>query len=153
VDTALSTQAKDLVSMRKLLKSFILIAAVVFTQSGAQAGDAKTIRIEPRAFYGATVSLESGVRVFRPLPPPGYVIINPNQTPVNINVEDVTKRIESTSHHHYHGAPGVAGGGRAVGGYLPYANRFRGKRRHVGKRHPQFGANRGGLRGGKGGRR
>jgi hypothetical protein len=136
--------------MRNLLKPFILIAAVVFAQSGVQAGDAKTIRIEPRAFYGATVSLESGVRVFRPLPPPGYVIINPNQTPVNINVEDVTKRIESTSHHHYHGAPGVVGGGRVVGGYLPYANRFRGKRRrHIGRRHPQFGAKMGGLRGGK----
>jgi hypothetical protein len=133
VDTALSTQAKDLVSMRNLLKPFILIAAVMFAQTSAQAGDAKTIRIEPRAFYGATVSLESGVRVFRPLPPPGYVIINPNQTPVNISVQDVTKRVYSTSHHHYHGAgrPGVVYGRPGLGVGLPVVNRFRrgGKRR------------------------
>lgn len=135
--------------MPSVFKSFLFAIAILVASAGAQAGDAKTIRIEPRAFYGATISLESGVRVFRPLPSASHVIINPNKTPVNINVEDVTKRIESTSHHHYHGTPGVVGGGRVVGGYLPYANRFRGKRRHVGRRHPRFGAKMGGLRGGK----
>lgn len=136
--------------MRGILKSFLFAAAISVAASGAQAGNAKTIRIEPRAFYGATISLESGVRVFRPLPSTSHVIINPNKTPVNINVEDVTKRIQSTSHHHYHGAPGVVRGGRVVGGYLPYVNRFRGKRRHhAGGRHRPFRAKRGGLRGGK----
>ena len=130
--------------MRNLLKPFILIAAVVFAQTSAQAGDAKTIRIEPRAFYGATVSLESGVRVFRPLPPPGYVIINPNQTPVNISVKDVTKRVYSTSHHHYHGAgrPGVVYGRPALGVGLPVVNRFR-----RGKRWGHRGGRRGGRAG------
>ncbi len=139
--------------MRYLMTLSFGLASLLTAVAGARASDAKTIRVEPRAFYGATITLESGVRVFRPLPSASHVIINPNKTPVNINVEDVTKRIESTSHHHYHGAPGVVGGGRVVGGYLPYANRFRGKRRHVGRRHRQFGAKRGGLRGGKGGRR
>ena len=129
--------------MRNLLKPFILIAAVVFAQTSAQAGDAKTIRIEPRAFYGATVSLESGVRVFRPLPPPGYVIINPNQTPVNISVKDVTKRVYSTSHHHYHGAgrPDVVYGRPSLGVGLPVVNRFR-----RGKRRGHHGGRRGGHR-------
>jgi hypothetical protein len=48
-----------------------------------------TTRIEPRPFYGATVTIESGVRVFRPLPPHDRVIINPgNATPLTVNVGD-----------------------------------------------------------------
>jgi hypothetical protein len=49
-----------------------------------------TTRIEPRPFYGATVTIEAGVRVFRPLPPHDRVIINPNNaTPLTLNVGDV----------------------------------------------------------------
>ena len=49
--------------------------------------DSYTTRIEPRPFYGATVTLEEGVRVFRPLPRHDRVIINPgNATPVYIDV-------------------------------------------------------------------
>ena len=48
-----------------------------------------TTRIEPRPFYGATVTMEAGVRVFRPLPPHDRVIINPNKaTPLTLNVGD-----------------------------------------------------------------
>jgi hypothetical protein len=47
-----------------------------------------TTRIEPRPFYGATVTIEHGVRVFRPLPRHDRVIINPNATPVQLNVGD-----------------------------------------------------------------
>jgi hypothetical protein len=43
----------------------------------ACAEDAYTTRIEPRAAYGATVTIEEGVRVFRPLPSERHVIINP----------------------------------------------------------------------------
>jgi hypothetical protein len=42
------------------------------------AQEAHTTRIEPRPYYGATVTLEAGVRVFRPLPPVRHVIINPD---------------------------------------------------------------------------
>ena len=35
----------------------------------------RTTRIEPRPFYGATVTIEAGVRVFRALPPHDRVII------------------------------------------------------------------------------
>jgi hypothetical protein len=48
-----------------------------------------TTRIEPRPAYGAIVTIERGVRVFRPLPPHDRVIINPNGTPVQLNVGDV----------------------------------------------------------------
>jgi hypothetical protein len=52
-----------------------------------------TTRIEPRPFYGATVTMEAGVRVFRPLPPHDRVIINPgNATPINIEVGDTRAR-------------------------------------------------------------
>jgi len=51
--------------------------------------DPVTTRIEPRPFYGATVTMEAGVRVFRPLPPHDRVIINPNNaTPLTLNVGD-----------------------------------------------------------------
>ena len=46
-----------------------------------------TTRIETRPFYGATVTLEEGVRVFRPLPPHDRVIINPGGvTPLSIGI-------------------------------------------------------------------
>ena len=44
----------------------------------------RTTRIEPRPFYGATVTIEAGVRVFRPLPPHDRVIIDPGYAPVGI---------------------------------------------------------------------
>jgi hypothetical protein len=50
--------------------------------------DAATTRIEPRPFYGATVTLEEGVRVFRPLPRHDRVIINPNNAPVYLGFNE-----------------------------------------------------------------
>lgn len=59
--------------------------------------DSSTIRIETRAFYGATVTLEEGVRVYRPLPAHGRVIINPGgRTPLNLTLEE--RRIENNTH-------------------------------------------------------
>ena len=60
----------------------VLVSLPAFAQS--------TTRIEPRPFYGATVTLEEGVRVFRPLPPHDRVIINPgNATPLYLDVGSV----------------------------------------------------------------
>jgi hypothetical protein len=57
--------------------------------SAAAFAESSTTRIEPRPFYGATVTIEAGVRVFRPLPPHDRVIINPNNaTPLTVNVGD-----------------------------------------------------------------
>jgi hypothetical protein len=71
------------------------LAAVVVGGTSAAFAQSSTIRIEPRPVYGATVSLEEGVRVYRPLPPERIVIVNPNGTPVNIGISE--KRVISTS--------------------------------------------------------
>ncbi len=39
--------------------------------------DSQTTRIEIRPIYGATVTLEHGVRVYRPIPPTTNLIIDP----------------------------------------------------------------------------
>lgn len=102
-------------------------AAATFSVSPAAASDQpSTIRIETRPFYGAVITREAGVRVYRPLPPTSKVIINPHgRTPLSLNIEEH----RHTSHNHYHNAPaapaeqpahGVAGGYLSpyhVGGY------------------------------------
>ena len=53
----------------------------------------RTTRIEPRPVYGAIITLEAGVRVFRPLPPHDRIIINPgNATPLYMGVGDAPVR-------------------------------------------------------------
>jgi hypothetical protein len=53
------------------------------------AAEGYTTRIETRPFYGATVTLEEGVRVFRPLPVERQVIINPGgQTPLSLGFNE-----------------------------------------------------------------
>ena len=64
-------------------------AAILLLPTAAVAYEATTTRIETRAFYGATVTLEAGVRVFRALPPHSKVIINPGgKTPVTLGFEE-----------------------------------------------------------------
>ena len=88
-------------------------------------------RVETHGFYGATVTVEEGVRVFRPLPSTGHMIINPDgRTPVSLNI--------SESVHHYVGpnGGGIAGGGGAVAGAhggLPLGLGQGGGRGHQGK--------------------
>ena len=73
--------------MRTLAFGLIAGAGMAFGSLAASAEQSYTTRIEPRPFYGATVTLEAGVRVFRPLPPHDRIIINPgNATPINIDV-------------------------------------------------------------------
>ncbi|MEL7049727.1 MAG: hypothetical protein AAFO75_12370 [Pseudomonadota bacterium] len=51
----------------------------------AAVAEGSTTRIEPRPYGGAIVTLEHGVRVYRPLPPTKRVIINPNgETPLSL---------------------------------------------------------------------
>jgi len=83
-------------------------AAVVLTGPTVAAAQSSTVRIEPRPVYGAMVTIEEGVRVFRPLPPERMVIVNPNGTPLNLSFSEkrVTKIKRSTSqnvHKHYYG--------------------------------------------------
>ena len=74
------------------MRWFVLILALPFAsvfgpvQSSAES---YTTRIEPRPFYGAVVTIEEGVRVFRPLPPVRHMIVNPGgQTPLYLSVYD-----------------------------------------------------------------
>lgn len=85
-----------------------LLACLVFA-APALAQQASTTRIEPRPVYGATVTIEEGVRVFRPLPPERHVIVNPGgATPIQLSINE-TRVIEhrssvsqnSHSHRHY----------------------------------------------------
>ncbi len=76
----------------RILAIGILVGAGI-AAGGTAASAQSTTRIEPRPFYGATVTLEEGVRVFRPLPPHDRVILHPtNATPVNIEVGDPRRR-------------------------------------------------------------
>ncbi len=62
-------------------------AALLLTVASAAAEEPTTTRILPYNVYGATVTVEHGVRVFRPLPADGHVIVNPgNRTPMSLNV-------------------------------------------------------------------
>lgn len=112
--------------MNRAISSLALAATVALAAAGsAWAGDAKTIRIEPRPFYGATISLESGVRVFRPLPPTKHMIINPNRTPVKISLTEETRRIYKTVRHSGSGYASRGSYGSGAGGYIPYVKSFR----------------------------
>jgi hypothetical protein len=75
--------------MRLASTAIVAAAVAALVPVAASASDATTTRIETRAFYGATVTLEAGVRVFRPLPPHSKVIINPGgKTPVSLGFEE-----------------------------------------------------------------
>jgi len=64
--------------------AFLFLAAVV---PAAFAQQAHTTRIETRPYYGAVVTIEHGVRVYRPVPPTTHLIVNPDgATPLAIHV-------------------------------------------------------------------
>lgn len=65
------------------------LAVVLLGAAPALSQNATVTRIEPRPFYGATVTIEEGVRVFRPLPRHKSIIINPgHKTPLRVHVDN-----------------------------------------------------------------
>jgi len=87
-------------------------ALAAFGGVSAALAQASTTRIEPRPVYGATVTIEEGVRVFRPLPPERHVIINPGgTTPLTLGLNETRVLEQSTSvsrnihDHRYYGGP------------------------------------------------
>ena len=76
----LSPSVQEQVTMRILTAIGAAAAVAGGAATMASAEDAYTTRIEPRATYGATITVEEGVRVFRPLPSERHVIVNPGVT-------------------------------------------------------------------------
>lgn len=102
--------------------SLIALAIPAILAPPANAQDAYTTRIEPTPFYGATVTLESGVRVFRALPSTRHVIVNPGgQTPLALGYNDtrVTEHSYSTNYNYNYDR----GGNRNVYGGAFLGNR------------------------------
>jgi hypothetical protein len=64
-----------------------LVTITVALVVPVQAETAHTTRIETRPVYGATVTIEHGVRVYRPIPPTEHLIVNPDRAPLVLNVE------------------------------------------------------------------
>lgn len=74
--------------MRLFGSLFLLAFGLAFA---AQAENPRTTRIETRPYYGAVVTIEHGVRVYRPVPPTQHLIINPDgATPLQLNVGEGT---------------------------------------------------------------
>jgi hypothetical protein len=72
-----------------ILGVLLLAGLVGVLVSPAQAQqDAFTTRIETRPIYGAVVTIEHGVRVYRPVPPTTHLIVNPDGVPLMLNVGD-----------------------------------------------------------------
>jgi hypothetical protein len=99
------------------------------------ANAASLTRIETGPVYGAaTVTVEHGVQVYRPLPPLRHMILNPEgRTPLNLTIEDRNVVVQ----HYYYGVASEDTGGVAsgyVGGYgLGWPRVYRGDRGH--RRH------------------
>ena len=115
------------------LKRTLLAASALALTPAAVAAEATTTRIETHAYYGATVTIEQGVRVFRPLPPHSKIIINPGgTTPINLGIEEN----RSTSHNHFYdhsarqGHPSRESAPALYGGPAPHGH------------HPHYGARR-----------
>jgi hypothetical protein len=70
-----------------LLRLLPLVTIAVALVVPVHAETAHTTRIETRPVYGATVTIEHGVRVYRPIPPTEHLIVNPDRAPLLLSVE------------------------------------------------------------------
>ncbi|MEL6299954.1 MAG: hypothetical protein AAFV26_00985 [Pseudomonadota bacterium] len=77
--------------IRPLLLGLAALSLIAALPLAAAAEHATLTRVEPRPFYGATITLEAGVRVFRTLPSTRRVIINPGHK-TQLNLSDTTIR-------------------------------------------------------------
>ena len=84
-----------------MLRKFALLLAIggsaISMLAASAHADRFTTRIETRPYYGAVVTLEHGVRVYRPLPPDRYVIINPSKVPLSLSISDTNVYGSSSS--------------------------------------------------------
>jgi hypothetical protein len=100
------------------------IAGVVLFAAGAVPATAQvTTRIETRPYYGAIVSVESGVRVWRALPAHDRIIINPEgRTPVSLNIVQAPPQAPTIVHNEANASATAPGRslGIAVPPYRPF---------------------------------
>ncbi len=61
----------------RILGLLLIAAAVAAYMPSAIGQEAYTTRVETRPYYGAVVTIEHGVRVYRPVPPTQHMIIDP----------------------------------------------------------------------------
>ena len=119
----------------RILAAASLMAAMLVLSTAAVRAEAGTVRIEPRPFYGATVTLEEGVRVFRPLPPHERVIINPgSKTPLSLGIYESRSYNANYNYNYDEGfvdVPDLDGGNF---GFFAGRKHFRGHR-HGNKGH------------------
>ena len=128
---------------RTLLSTSLLSLALLLVGATAAAANSLT-RIETRPFYGAVVTIEEGVRVFRPLPPTRYMFINPEgKTPLSLTFEE---RNVTVHHHHRYDVEVVEGAGRFAGAYVPRVTGRPHHRRHGGHMIHVPSAVRGGVK-------
>lgn len=81
-------------------RSALLLALAACGFSTSAFAEGRIIQVEPRPTYGATVSIESGVRVYRPLPAGARtVIVNPSRTPLVIDVGEAGASNQTTTNN------------------------------------------------------
>jgi hypothetical protein len=118
-----------------MFRKFALCLVVAGSASAGLAVTANaqsTTRIETRPFYGAVVTLEQGVRVYRALPPERNVIINPDGTPISLGFNEAHV-YEQSQNYNYNYGPGVEFAPNGIYG-TPFIDG-----RGLGKRHGRFG--------------
>jgi hypothetical protein len=127
-----------------------VITAAAFLATAAVAQEPSTTRIETRPFYGATVTLESGVRVFRPLPSHDRVIINPGgKTPLYLGYEDKRSTSRNYNYNYSEAAsqPVLGADGYPIWtGAGAFIGRHNGGKGHHGGSHGGHGGHGGGVR-------
>ncbi len=98
--------------------TFLLIASVALGAFPiANATAQSTTRIETKPSYGAIVTIENGVKVYRVLPPHDRIIMNPEgKTPLHLGYEQVTVT-ERNHNYNYHYGPGYYTPTYGYGGY------------------------------------
>ena len=117
------------------LVRFIALAALIALPASSSVTASELIRIEPRPYYGAVISIENGVRVFRGLPSQSLMIINPgNKTPVSLNFSrSIEHRSSDAVPANGGGAPGEGNIGYGGGGgfYPGFGTNLRRDKRNV----------------------
>lgn len=129
----------------RFLSVAAIAAGAICIGAGAAVAESYTTRIEPRPYYGATITLESGVRVIRPLPPERQVIINPGKVPLSLGFND-TRVYENRVVRHYYSsdarggsAPSYSDDGYFYPGYYLGGTGYKGYRGYGGKFGPGGG--------------